>query len=439
VSGYVAVPSPDGAFIYYAKSDNPGVFRAEKSGLKEELVYNPEGTGPFFIPLLLFPGGNELLAAGFRNDSPNIRVIKINVTNHQAVDLAEVPNDAFDCVWAEPGQSVFISRTVNGLRNIWKYSFQDRSLTQITSGTGPDFSPMPDPSGKGIYYVNGKAAGFLSVYRVRSKESKDIVSEEASQPIISPDGKRVMCITLPAPQRTELWASDIDGGNKVRIATGENLGTGTWAPDNSHLSFQDLRAGVGGKAYIVGADGSGLRELPLTLGYIMYSVLNPDQKTIYVTGPEKGTQVPTVWRVNTDGSNPEKFVDNCGAVTDIDAGGQYLLGVVWFGEKSGIYEVATSNKECIPLLPGIETIYATIARDGKSFFYAVASRRETSIFRQPWKDGKTIGAPQLALKVPVAFPTWYAEHAAYYISRDLSTIVYTRPSGHADLYLLSEK
>jgi hypothetical protein len=379
------------------------------------------------------------MAAGFRHDSPNIRVIRVNVTNHQTVDLGEVPNDGSDCVWAEPGQSMFISRTVNGLRNIWRYSLQDRSLIQITFGTGPDFSPMPDPVGKGIYYVNGKAAGILAAYHVHSKESTDIVSEEASQPIISPDGKRVMYLTFPAPQRTELWTSDIDGGNKMRIATGENLGTGTWAPDNSLLSFQELRAGAGARAYIVGADGSGLRELPLTFDHILYSVLSPDQKTIYVTGEKGNVEEPTVWRVNTDGSNPEKVVDNCGAVSDIDAKGKYLLGVVWFGEGSGIYEVATSNKECIPLLPGVETIYATIARDGESFLYAVASRRETSIFRQPWKDGKTIGAPQLALKVPFAFPAWYEDHGAYYISRDLSTIFYARPGSHADLYLLSQK
>jgi hypothetical protein len=43
------------------------------------------------------------------------------------------------------------------------------------------------------------------------------------------------------------------------------------------------------------------------------------------------------------------------------------------------------------------------------------------------------------LKVPFALPTWYAEQAAYYISKDLSTIVYARPGGHADLYLLSQK
>ena len=154
------------------------------------------------------------------------RFYRINVTSHEAVDLGEVSGNWYDVVWAEPGKTVLFSRTVNGLTNIWKYSLQDRSLTQITFGTGPDYSPMPDPGGKGIYYVNGKSSGFLTAYHVHSKESTDIVSEDATQPIISPDGKRVMYITLPAPQRTELWVSDIDGGNKVKIATGEGLGTG---------------------------------------------------------------------------------------------------------------------------------------------------------------------------------------------------------------------
>ncbi len=84
---------------------------------------------------------------------------------------------------------------------------QDRNLTQITFGTGPDYTPMPDPGGKGIYYVNGKSSGFLTAYHVQSKESTDIVSEDATQPAISPDGKHVMYITLPAPKRNELWGA----------------------------------------------------------------------------------------------------------------------------------------------------------------------------------------------------------------------------------------
>jgi hypothetical protein len=48
-------------------------------------------------------------------------------------------------------------------------------------------------------------------------------------------------------------------------------------------------------------------------------------------------------------------------------------------------------------------------------------------------------ARQVALKVPFAFPLWYIGHAAYSFSSDLSTVVYARPVGHADLYLLSQK
>jgi Tol biopolymer transport system component len=439
VSSFNAVPSPDGAFIYYTKFDTAGIFRANKSGLNEELVYNPKNTGLLFAPGLVFPGGNDLLAVGFREDGSIVRFYRINVATHEAVDLGEISGNPSGGGWAEPGHTVSLSRTVNGLTNIWKYNLDDQAFTQITFGTGPDSWPMPDPGGKGIYFVNGKSSGSLVAYHLHSKELTEIVSEDATQPLIAPDGKRVIYITFPAPQRSELWVSSIDGSNKVRIATGEELDTGPWAPDNFHLSFFETGAGAGTKIYIVGADGSGLRQLAPTAGRPDTAVWSPDQKSFYVSGTEKGSPVPIVWRENTDGSNPEKFVDNCGQVDDIDAGGQYLLDVVTSGEKTGIYEVRISDRKCILLLPGVATLGATFAPDGKSFLYAVASRGEVTIYRQPWRDGKLIGAPQVALKVPFAFALMYARGNAYDFSKDLSIIVYARPGGHADLYLLSQK
>jgi serine/threonine protein kinase len=437
-TGRWILPSPDGASIFYAKSEGSGIFRAAKSGLGEELVYSSGGTGLFFVPLLLFPGGNELLAAGFPTFSElKFHFYRINVTSHDAVDLGEVSGNAWDVVWAEPGNSVLFSRSVNGLTNIWNYSLQDRSFTQITFGTGPDFSPMPDQGGNGLYYVNGKSSGFLTAYHVHSKESTDI-AEDATGPGISPDGKRVMYVTLPSSQRSELWVSDIGGGNKMKIATGETLWTGTWAPDNFHLSFVEEGASTGSKAYIVGADGSGLRQLPRTGETVQNPVWSPDQKSVYASVLEKDSHTPTVWRWSVDGSNPEKLVDNCCLVSDADPTGPYLLGFVPFGEKTGIYEVSISDNKCIPLLPGVTTANAIFARDGKSILYAVASHGEVTIYSQPWSDGKLIGAPQVALKVPFAFPLSHGG-SAYDFSRDISTIVYARPGGHQDLYLLSQK
>jgi hypothetical protein len=86
----------------------------------------------------------------------------------------------------------------------------------------------------------------------------------------------------------------------------------------------------------------------------------------------------------------------------------------------------------------IDSWRVTFARDGKSFLYAVASRGEVTIYRELWRDGKLIGAPQVALKVPFAFPLQYNGNA-YDFSKDLSAIVHARPGGHADLYLLSQK
>ena len=366
--------------------------------------------------------------------------LRVNVTSHKAMDLGEVSGYP-DVTWDEPGKTVLLSRTVNGLTNIWKYSLQDRSLTQITFGTGTDNWPMPDPGGKGIYFVNGKSSGSLTVYHVKSKESRDIVSEDATQPIISPDGKRLMYITHPGPQTAELWVSGIDGGNKLKLATGESLNPGTWASDNFHLSFWEQVSGENDKGYIVGADGSGLRQLPRTGDNVHALVWSSDQKFVYVSGDEKGGTIPIVWKWSVEGSNPEKFLDNCCTASDAVPGGQYLLGAVLSGEKTGIYEVFISDRKCTLLVPGVTSV-VTSARDGKSFLYGIASRGDLTIYRQPWNDGKVIGTPQVALKVPFNYSLTYQGNSSdfsYDFSRDLSTIVYARPGGHDNLYLLSQK
>jgi Tol biopolymer transport system component len=437
VSARYVLPSPDGTSLFYVKSDNPAIFRVGKSGLNEELVYKPQDNSLLFSPLLLFPGGKDLLAVAFAWNLPNARIFRISLTSHEAVDLGEMPVGSGNVAWAESGNSMLFSHTVNGLTNIWKYSLQDRSLTQITFGTGADASPMPDPGGKGIYYVNGRPSGSLTAYHVQSKESTNIVSEDAVQPIISRDGKRVMYTTFPTSEKLELWTSDVDGGNKVRIVTSEAqealLLTLNWAPDNFHLSFSQ-----GSKLYIVGADGSGIRQLPSMAGMnISNAVWSPDQKSVYVSAKEDEQGYHTIWKWS-DGSNPEKLVEKCGFAYDIDPGGKYLLALFPSGERAGVQEVSISGRKCIPLLPGLAS-GAIFGRDGKSLLYAVAFRGEVAVYRQPWMDGRVIGTPQVALKLPFTFPVGLWNGSSYDFSRDLSTIVYERPGGHADLYLLSQK
>jgi serine/threonine protein kinase/Tol biopolymer transport system component len=436
-NGFSLAPSPDGGSIFYLRSGRRAIFRADKSGMGEEEVYS---FGANTLPprrILPFPDSNHLLvlnssAVSVAEDL--FHVYQVDPTRKTAVDLGEVSANLNDTAWGDAGKTLLVSRTVNGLNNLWQYDLKTKALTQVTSGTGPDFSPMRDPGGKGIYFVNGKASGVLTAYNVHSKQTTDIASENATQPVVSHDGRRVMYITAPAKDRTEVWVASVDGRNKVKIASSKSLGTGFWAADSFHLFFMQEEPN---KPFTAAADGSGVHEIPWNGGEIQALTSSADQKSVFINSFDQGASKGTIWRANADGSNLEKLTDACGHAFAIPRDGQYLLTLI-LGEKGGISELSLADKKCTSLLPGVISFGITMANDGKSFLYAVPSRADVTIYRQPWRDGKLTGSNQVALKLPFAFPL-LAGGNAYDFSADLSTVVYARPSGQADLFLLSQK
>jgi serine/threonine protein kinase/Tol biopolymer transport system component len=434
ISGRSLVPSPDGSTYFYLKSDSHSLFRAAKSVLSEERVYDFDR--PPMVPwsLLPFPDGKDLIVTALsRIGDGQLHFYQVSLSNRTGIDVGTITGYPADVVWDEPGKSLLLSRTVNGLTNIWKYNLADRALTQITSGPGPDLSPMQEPVSKGVYYVNGKSSATLTVYRVRTKQSTDVISENISQPSISPDGRRVLYVKFLGPDQSEMWVSDLDGSNNIKLASSRELTTGDWSRDSSQLSFSDNTGGET-KALAVGADGRGLRQIKGVEGSVQWIVWSSDGRSLYLS-VANGLAKASIWKANADGSNTQKFLDESCIVMDVSPDGKYLLGAVLFGGDVGIYEVSTKDKRRISLLPGVETFEVRFSPDGKSFLYPVASRAEVIFYRQAWSDGKLIGKPQIALKFPFAFSLAYRGNA-FDFSPDLSTIVYVRPGGQADLYAM---
>jgi len=436
-NGFSLAPSPDGAFIYYLKSGKRGIFRADKSGLGEEVVYSFEANTLPPRRILPFSNSTHLLVLNAKVVTvaqDQFHVYDVDLGRKAADDLGEISADFDDAAWGDPGKSLLLSRTVNGLNNLWEYDLKSKALTQVTFGTGPDFSPMRDPGGKGIYFVNGKASGVLTAYNVHTKQSTDIAAENATQPVISPDGKRVVYITTPSNGRAELWVANLDAGNKVKIASANSLATGDWSPDSNHLFFMQEEPN---KTFSAAANGSSVHQIPWNGGVTQNVLSSPDQKSIYINSFDQGASRGTIWRANPDGSNLEQITNECGHAFETPPGGKYLLTLL-LGENGGISELSLADKNCTSLLPGVVTFGINMASDGKSFLYAVPSRSDVTIYRQPWHDGKLTGPTQIALKLPFAFPL-LAGGNAYDFSRDLSAVVYARPGGQADLFLLSQK
>ncbi len=441
-SGRDLITSPDGNSFFFAKISDNMIYRQPKSGVGEERIYDlaPEGMVPGEI--LAFPDGNDLLVTATKSSDvigiPSAQnLYRVDVTTHKAQKLGELSGRPTGVVWNEPGKTLLFSRTVNDVTNIWEYNLARQALRQVTSGVGPDLQPMPDPAGKGIYFVNGRQSGALTVYNTKTKQSFDLVTEDATQPVVSFDGRRVAYITLAGNGRQEIWVSDTDGNNRVKLVSSVNLITLGWSPDGSQFAFTDGEGGVV-KLYAARTDGTQLRQMPWSGAGVNFAIWSPDSKAFYFSAYEKDPTKVTTWKANADGSNAEKLGEDCGNVEDASPDGKYLLTAGGPSGGLGVSEIAVSDRKCTALMPELATLIVHSSLDGKSILYLTASHGETSIYRQPWHDGKLSGAAQVAIKLPFAFRQGYGGNA-YDFSKDLSTIVYSRPGGQADLYLQSQR
>lgn len=441
-SGRTLISAPDGNSYFYFKSESNQIYRQPRSGLSGELIYSFARDGMLPWGILAYPDGKDLLVdTGGMNETltnPSSKTFyKLNVSTRKAEKLGEVSGSPTGIVWGEPGKSLFFSRAVNEVTNIWEYPLYGGNLKQVTSGAGPDLFPMPDPNGQGIYFVSGRQSPTLTTYHPRARQSFNLVSETATQPALSPDGRRLAFITLTGSEHQELWASDVDGSNRVRLASAPTLETQAWSPDNSQFAYsEDTDATT--KLYVVRVDGRGLRLLlwsGATVGSVTWS---PGGKTLYFSSYEKDPATVTTWRATADGTKVEVLTEGCGYVGDVSPDGRYLLSRYGPGGGIGIYELSVADRKCTPLLPNLAALVVHFSSDGKSILYTSNFGGETVVIRRPWHEGKLLGLGQTT-KLPFAFQGAYVGGNAYEFSKDLSTIAYSRPGGHADLYLLSQK
>jgi Tol biopolymer transport system component/predicted Ser/Thr protein kinase len=423
-SGFAGIPSPDGQFIYRGDLKGHTILRSSKTGMGDEVIYRDEKL--FVGAGLVYPDGKSLLIG--KSDPARLAdtdLFMFDLSSKALTSLGTVSGYPDGWIWDQPEKSIIMSRLVQGITNLWRYDLESKSLTQLTTGPGRDYAPMPDPNGKGIYFISGKESGALLASDIKTRSVHEIVPDLASQPIISPDGKKLMYLRmLEVGVSSELWTCNIDGSNKVKLASGRNFATGDWTRDGLRLGFTD---GDENHAFIVDADGRHLRQIyssGVSVGNVLWSA---DGKSLFIVANNETRQI---W---LDGSKKERVLAGNVFVTDFSSDGRYVLGANL--QEGGIWQVSLADGKATNLVPDVPSWMVRLTPDEKAIQYIVAGKGEITVYRQDWKDGAAVGEPKVAMKVPVTFPMQFHGNA-YDMSRDLSTIVYARPGGHSDLYFL---
>ena len=429
-SGFFVAPSPDGQFLFVEKRDGQ-IVRIPRAGGSEEPIYTLQDLSPMRV----YPDGNSLLVS--TSDSNLLTLERLDIATKKLEKLGNVPDAGSRPNWAIPGESVYLSRKVNGIINIWQFSLRDHSLTQITNGTGPDRSPMANPNGKGFYFISGRSAGTLTLYRFAARQFTDIVNEDASQPEFSSDSRSVAYITYPEPGKSEIWISNLVTNERFKLVSSTSSGLETLGFSNdskkyfySDTSDRDMRL------FVINSDGTHQQQLRWSGEFVGFVIWEPGDQTIILGGTDKDGHTAKNWRIGLDGSPAVLLSENCGMAVDMSHDRKFLIGTTLWGENPGIYQYSLVDKKCTELKPGITTYLTMFAKDGKSFLYSLAAHGETTIWRQPWRNGVAVGAAVPALKLPFALREDYGGNA-YSVAPDLSAVAFARPGGYDDLYLFS--
>ena len=433
-NGTAVAPSVDGHSLFVASFDGK-IIRTDSGGAAPEVLATYPNQRSI-TELLAYPDGKSLLVISSRG---KLLVTRLDLAARKLVPVGEIPDNQGLASWAEPGKTLYVSRVVNGITNIWEYSLADGAMKQLTFGPGPDHSPLADPSGKGLYFVNGRASGVLTLYRTANKQASDIVGELATQPIISHGARQLAYITAPEAARQELWLADIDGSNAKKVLGSKaNIETLAWSADDSKFVFFE-QDGQDGRLYIVNADGTHLRQLPSLPGSDDFAVALRGTGYLFVTSYNANdSQTSQTWKLNLNdtAAKPERLFEGCTGALEVSPDGNYVLGPVLFGNDSGLYQYSLREKKCTALKPGLVSYFALYAHDEKSFLFETAIHGQTTVFRQPWRNGEAKAEPQRVLTFPFAVREDFAGNASA-ISEDLSVMVYARPNGHEDLYFLA--
>jgi Tol biopolymer transport system component/DNA-binding winged helix-turn-helix (wHTH) protein len=201
--------------------------------------------------------------------------------------------------WTPDGKYFLFSNFRDARDSLWalperRWWFQTKPVpVQLTNGPLDFWLPVPSKDGKKIFAMGGQRRSEILRFDGRSFVPY-LGGTSATDLAFSADGKRVAYVSVP---EQGLWTSKIDGSERMQLTDPNTMAAELprWSPDGSQIVFMAKTVNTDWRAYIVAANGSGLRELipGATAGFD--PSWSPDGKSIVLATGDLG---PTSNKIN---------------------------------------------------------------------------------------------------------------------------------------------
>jgi len=275
--------------------------------------------------------------------------------------------------WTPDSRAIVYRASTGGL---WKVPLDGGDPERLGVGSSDAYYPVISANGNLAFTEPARRVVLLSVVLSMPGHAPAVVRELLPStrmlfdPQLSPDGKQIT-FSSDRSGSTEIWRSDADGGNLVRLTSfdGGRTVKPRWSPDGKTIAFES-RPGGNADVYLISADGGAPRRLTTDSSADISPEWSNDGKTIYFSsnrsGPDqiwkmpaaggaavqvtsdggdnpnitadgylyfvKAATVRTLWRMPIDGSGKEEMV--------ID--GAMRGGHMWTAVSGGVYYIDRS-------------------------------------------------------------------------------------------------
>ncbi len=172
--------------------------------------------------------------------------------------------------------------------------------------------PMLSPDGTRIVYSSGRDTLYWQIYVMdadgkNGKRLTDIKTGDAGGPAWSPDGKKIVYYAFANTQPSrnpEIWVMDADGSN-ARKLTDHGMEP-SWSPDGRQIAFASHRDGIF-QIYAMNSDGSNLRRLTKHNAEDSHPSWAADGRSIAYSS-QTADDRRGIFLMNANGSEPQGLV-----------------------------------------------------------------------------------------------------------------------------------
>jgi Tol biopolymer transport system component/DNA-binding winged helix-turn-helix (wHTH) protein len=256
--------------------------------------------------------------------------------------------------WSSDGQYIIFSSTREGEPSLWKISADGGAAKQIEAPGVATWHPtISRQDHKMVVQKILRSSAIIGMYLKSDGARTTILTASSGRnegPRLSPDGKRLVFMSDRAGT-LEIWVSNRDGSEAVKLTNLNGCGTPRWSPDGKWIAFDTVGNGAQG-VYVISAGGGTPRALVTDHAENSVPSWSNDGKWIYFGSNRSGQD--QVWKIASEGGQPIQVTRRGGFAAWESPDGRTLYYANSRFENPEIWQM--------PATGGIETIFPGAVR-----------------------------------------------------------------------------